>query len=192
MKLKLLFAFVFYSCFSLAQTAESLKPEVLKFYEGHYYMDFSTIADMSYPKIIESTTKEAFAEKLDSDYQNAEFRKRLQLVQPVFQYSAIKTIDGKSFCVITYKNPTRYFFEQKLDGATAQKKVAELKISTKTQDVIFELVRNSINVKRISKLIAVADETTQNQWNFFDLDNPDQETIFRNLFNETIKKAVGL
>lgn len=192
MKSKLLLFLLCYSCFSLAQTQESLKPEALKFYEGHYYMDFKTIADMIYPKVLESTTKDAFIEKLDTDYQNNEFRKRLQLVHPVFQYSSVKTIDGKSFCVITYKNPTRYFFEQKLDAAAAEKKVAELKRNTKTQEVIFEPVRNSINVKRVSKLIAVADETTQNQWNFIDFDDIDQEAIFNKIFNENIKKALGL
>jgi len=42
-------------------------------------------------------------------------------------------------------------------------------------EVIFEPIRNSINVKYGSKLIAVADSATQNQWKFFNFDGPAQE-----------------
>lgn len=175
-----------------AQTLETLKPEALKFYEGHYYMDFNEIAGLTYPKIIETANKENFIKKLDSDYQNTVYRKRLQLVHPVFGYSAIKKIDGISFCIITYKNPTRYSFEQKLDTETASQKTAELKQSTKATEVIFEPIRNSINVKYTSKIIAVADSSTGNNWKFFNFDDPAQEEIFRNIFNENIKKTLGL
>lgn len=193
MKTKLLVLLLVLSVKSIqSQTLESLKSESLKFYEGHYYMDFKSVADLSHPTVIENADTETFIQKLDSEYQNAEFRKRLQLVQPVFVFSAIKTIDGHAFCVITYKNPTRYFFEQKLDAATANQKVAELKQTTKATEVIFEPARNSINVKRSSKLVAVYGESTQNQWKFFNFDDPAQETSFQKLFNENIKKALGL
>ncbi|GEP50553.1 hypothetical protein FNO01nite_12250 [Flavobacterium noncentrifugens] len=193
MKLKLLFVLLM-NCANMlqAQTLETLKPEALKFYEGHYYMDFNEIAGLTYPKIIETANKENFIKKLDSDYQNTVYRKRLQLVHPVFGYSAIKKIDGISFCIITYKNPTRYSFEQKLDTETASQKTAELKQSTKATEVIFEPIRNSINVKYTSKIIAVADSSTGNNWKFFNFDDPAQEEIFRNIFNENIKKTLGL
>jgi len=192
MKTKLL-VLLFFSIMSIqSQTVESLKSETLKFYEGHYYMDFKSVADLTHSSVFENADTETFIQILDTEYQNAEFRKRLQLVQPIFSYTAIKTIDGQTFCVITYKNPTRYFFEQKLDAATANQKVSELKQSTKATEVIFEPVRNSINVKRSSKLVAVADESTQNQWKFFNFDDPIQQEMFLKLFSENIKKQLGL
>lgn len=193
MKTKLLVLLLVFSAMSLqSQTLESLKPEALKFYEGHYYMDFKSVADLTHPKVIENSDIDAFIQKLDTEYQNAEFRKRLQLAQPVFSYAAIKTIEGQAFCVITYKNPTRYFFEQKLDAATASQKVNELKQTTKATEVIYEPVRNSINVKRSSKLVAVFDESTQNQWKFFNFDDPMQQEMFQKLYSEHIKKQLGL
>ena len=156
-------------------------------------MDFDSIVNLTYPKIVETLGgKKAMLNKLDSDYQNEEFRMRLELVTPVFQYSEIKKIEGKTFCVISYKNPIRYFFENKLDNATAVKKVNWLKENNSTKEVFFEPKRNSINVKRVSILIAIVDETTNNQWKFINFDDVEQRAIFKSIFNETIKKELGL
>lgn len=193
MKLKLLFVLLI-NCANMlqAQTLENLKPEVLKFYEGHYYMDFNEIATLTYPKILETADKENFIKKLDFDYQNNVYRKRLQLVHPVFQYSSVKKIDGIFVCIITYKNPTRYFFEQNLTPEAAAQNTDILKQRMKATEVIFEPMRNSINVKYTSKIIAVTDSSTGNTWKFFNFDDPEQEEIFRKLFNENIKKTLGL
>jgi hypothetical protein len=155
-------------------------------------MDFDTIVNLTYPKIVETLGgKNAMLNKLDSDYQNDEFRMRLELVTPVFQYSEIKKIEGKTFCVITYKNPIRYFFENKLDNDTAVKKVNWLKENNSTKEVFFEPKRNSINVKRISKLVAIDDETTSKELKFFNFDDSSQREIFKTLFSENTKKELG-
>ena len=60
-----------------------------------------------------------------------------------------------------------------------------------TKEVFFEPKRNSINVKRVSILIAIVDETTNNQWKFFNFDDVEQRAIFKTIFNETIKKELG-
>jgi hypothetical protein len=136
--------------------------------------------------------KDSFLEKLDLDYQNEEYRMRLELVTPVFQYSELKKIEGKTFCVITYRNPIRYFFENKLNSDSASKKVNWLKENNNAKEVVFEPKRNSINVKRVSKLIAIADETTGNEWKFFNFDDSSQREIFKTSFNENVKKELGL
>lgn len=192
MKTKIIFLLLLCSVTSFSQTIEKLKVATKKIYDANYNMDFDSIVNLTYPKIIESIGgKDTMLEKLDSEYQNEEFRMRLELVNPIFQYSELKKIEGKTFCVITYKNPTRYFFESKLNSETTSKKVASLKESNKTNDVVFEPKRNSINVKRISKLIAVWDETTQNQWKFFNFDNSTQSELFGIIFNENTKKELG-
>ena len=177
---------------SFAQSLENLKLQAKKIYDANYTMDFDTVTELTYPKIYETLGKSAFIEKLDADYQNEEFRMRLQIVDPVFQYSEIKKIEGKSFCIITYKNPIRYFFEKKMDAATAQKKAADLKTSAQAYETIVEPKRNSINVKRNSKFIAFADESTQNQWKFINYDDLVQRERLDALLNENIKKELGL
>ena len=191
MKTKTLFLFILFSLSSFSQSLEKLKTETKKIYDANYTMDFDVIAQLSYPKIIETIGKDAFLDQLDADYQNEEYRMRLELVTPVYNYSEIKKIEGKTFCVITYRNPIRYFFENKLTADTAAKKVTWLKERNTAQEVIFEPKRNSINVKRTSKFIAIADETTGNEWRFFNLDDMNQRKIFSEIFSESTKKELG-
>lgn len=191
MKTKTLFLFILFSLSSFSQSLEKLKTETKKIYDANYTMDFDVIAQLSYPKIIETIGKDAFLDQLDADYQNEEYRMRLELVTPVYNYSEIKKIEGKTFCVITYRNPIRYFFENKLTADTAAKKVTWLKERNTAQEVIFEPKRNSINVKRTSKFIAIADETTGNEWRFFNFDDMNQRKIFSEMFSESTKKELG-
>ncbi len=180
------------SYFSSAQTLEKLKADTKKIYDANYTMDFETIANHTYPKIIEKLGKEKFLEKLDADYQNVEYRMRLQIVTPVFQYGEMKKIEGKTYCVILYKNPVRYFYETKLDSNTSLVQANKLREKDQTKDVTFELKRNSFNVRRISKLIAIADQTTGNDWKFFNLDDVVQRQLFESLVENSVKKQLGL
>ena len=192
MKTKIILLLLLCSFTSFSQTIEKLRVATKKIYDANYTMDFDTIINLTYPKIVETLGgKNAILNKLDSDYQNEEFRMRLELVTPVFQYSEIKKIEGKTFCVITYKNPIRYFFENKLDNDTAVKKVNWLKENNSTKEVFFEPKRNSINVKRISKLVAIDDETTSKELKFFNFDDSSQREIFKTLFSENTKKELG-
>jgi hypothetical protein len=156
-------------------------------------MDFDGITTLSYPKIVtEMGGAVLFAEKLDQDYQNDTYRMRLQLVKPIFVLGPIQKIDEASYCVITYKNPVRYFYEPKLDSNSAQIQTNKLREKDQTKDVTFEPKRNSFNVRRTSKLIAVADSSTEHTWKFINLDDVEQRSRLNNILNETVKKQLGL
>ena len=192
MKSKAIIALLLACHFSFAQTLEKLKTDTQKIYSANYNMDFETVVAFSYPRMIADYGKDKFLEKLDTDYQNDEYRMRLQLESLPFQYGAVQKIEGKSFCIVSYRNPKRFFFENKLNPETAAQKAAMLKEYNQTQDVTFEPKRNSFNVRRMSKFIAVADETTGNDWKFFNWDDPVQRQSFETIFGESLKKQLGL
>ncbi|RZJ66996.1 MAG: hypothetical protein EOO50_06950 [Flavobacterium sp.] len=178
-------------------TSGAQNPEILKgastLYDSNYNMDFEPIAEITYPKVVEQVGgREKFLAKLDNDYQNEKFRKRLQLTSPVFQVGPEKTIGGKSFCVVSFRNPTRYFYEDKLDTDAMAKEVANWKNIAATKEVYGEPNRNSINVKRVSFIVAVKDETTGGNWKFFNLDDLDQLAVFDNVISAETKKQLGL
>ena len=175
-----------------SQSKEDLMVATKKIYQANYNMGFEEIAALSYPKIEETMGKDSMLEKLDLRHQNEEFRLRLQLEIVPFQFGSIKKIEGKSFCVVTYRNPIRYFFENKLTPEMAIEKTTWLKEINHTKEVTFEPKRNSFNVKKMSTFVAIIDETTNNEWKFFNLDDSNQKEIFELLFNETIKKELGL
>ncbi len=167
----------------------SLKNNTQKFYEANYLMDFETIASLSYPEMVKSVGKEVYVDKLDKYYENDEYRLREQLETLPFQYGIIKKIKESVFCVITFRNPMRYFFETKLTTETAAQKAIWLK---EIKDVTFEPKRNSFNVRKITTYVAVFDETTNDEWVFFNLDDANQLASFQTIFGESVKKELGL
>ena len=152
----LFFFFLSFSTFS--QSSESLKVATKNFYEANYLMDFETIVSLLHPEMVKTIGKDLMLEKLDKYYANDEYRLREQLEILPFQYGVIKKIESKSFCVITFRNPLRYFFETKLTNETAAEIAIWLKQINKTKDVTFEPKRNSFNVRRTTTYIAVIDE----------------------------------
>lgn len=192
MKSKLFFILVLLNAVSFAQSLDQLKTATKKIYDANYTMDFETVAQLTYTPIVTAIGKDKFLEKLDTDYQNEAFRMRLELVTPAFMYAPIKKIANRSFVVVSYKNPVRYFFETKLNAALAAEKVSELRKSNQSQDVTFEPKRNSFNVRRTSKFIAISDETTRGDWKFYNLDDVVQRQLFDTTFDAAVKKELGL
>jgi hypothetical protein len=193
MKTKILFILLLLTAFnSFSQSSETLKSSTANLYEANYLLDFESIVSLSYPKMVETIGKDSMLDKLSNYYQNDEYSLRQQLETLPFQYGVIKKFEGKSFCIISFRNPMRYFFETKLTTETAAEKATWLKKITKSKEVTFEPKRNSFNVRRMSTYVAVMDETTNNEWKFFNLDDANQVASFQTIFGESIKKELGL
>ncbi len=192
MKNQIALLFLFLNIPTFSQSTESLKLATQKIYEANYLMDFETIASLSYPEMVKTIGKDVLLEKLEKYYENDEYRLREQLETLPFQYGTVKKIGEKSFCVITFRNPMRYFFETKLTAETAAQKAIWLKQTNKTKDVTFEPKRNSFNVRRTSTYVAVTDDKTNNEWLFFNLDDANQLAAFQTIFGESTKKELGL
>ncbi|HNP33258.1 MAG TPA: hypothetical protein PKN96_08195 [Flavobacterium sp.] len=190
--MKKIFLLLFISTSAFSQSTESLKTATKKLYQANYLMDFDGVISLSYPKMVETIGSEKMPEQVEKYYENDEYRLRFQLETVPFQFGEIKKIEGKSFCVITCRNPMRYFFEAKLTSETSTQKAEWLKEINKTKEVTFEPNRNSFNVKKTTIFVAVADETTSNQWKFFNLDDANQAAAFQSIFGENIKKELGL
>lgn len=193
MKLKhlsILFFFVVANAYS--QSTATLKSAMQQLYEANYLMDFETIAQLSYPNMVEKTGKEAFLEQTEQFYENATYRQRYQLQTVPFQFGPITKIGNQWFCVVTVRIPKRYFFEEKLTEEKAAEKRTWLQQINQTKDVIFEPNRNSFNVKMIATFIAIYNENTKGNWRFFNFDFTEQQTTFEQLFDESVIKQLKL
>lgn len=193
MKLKLLsFVFILFTINSLSQSKAELLNANTKLHQANYLMEFDTIAELTYPKVYETNGKAAFVEKIESDFQNEDYRMRLQLEKVPFLFSEFKTIGTQTFCVVRCRNPKRYTFEKKLTAAKAEEKKTFLQQKEKTQNVTFESNRNSFNVRSESIYVAIFDAETMGEWKFFNLDDAFQLNAFNTLFDENLKIALGL
>ena len=193
MKKNILFLCLFFTgLLAYAQDTASLKKTMQQIYEANYLMDFETIAQLSYPKMIDQIGKTTFLEKTELFYENETFRQRYQLQSVPFQFGPITKIGNQSFCVITVRIPKRYFFEEKLTEEKAAEKRTWLQRINQTKDVIFEPNRNSFNVKMIATFVAVYNESTNGNWRFFNFDFTEHQTTFEQLFDESVIKQLKL
>lgn len=186
----LLFIIIPFTTFS--QSKLELQNAITKLHQANFLMEFEDIAQLTYPKVYEADGKSAFLEKLDTDFQNDDYRMRLQLEKVPFLFSEFKTIGAQTFCVVRSRNPKRYTFEKKLTATKAEEKKTWLQEKEKTQNVTFEPNRNSFNVRSESIYVAVFDAETMGEWKFFNLDDAFQSNAFNTLFDDTIKNSLGL
>lgn len=182
--------FLVFASTVFGQSLDELKVATKKIYDANYTMDFEAVSALTYPKIVTHFGKSQFLDKLDSDYQNDKYRMRIQMEMSVFQYGEIFEVDNTKYCVVSYKNPARYFFETKLDSNTSLIEANFLREKDQTKDVTFEPKRNSFNVRRISKLIAIADESTGFLWKFFNLDDVEQRSLYNTYISETVRERL--
>ncbi len=193
MKIKHLIILLLFTVFTgFSQDDVKLIKSSHDLYEANYLMDFEAIAALSYPKMVAQTGREVFLEQTELHYENETYRLRYQLQSVPLKTSGIKTINGRLFCVTKIHLPLRYFFEAKLTPEQAAQKKAWLQQINDTQEVTFEPNRNSFNVKKIVTYVAVADETTNGEWRYFNFDSPQQLAAFNALFDENVKTALGL
>lgn len=190
--MKTYYFFILFSFVSFSQSKLELQNATLKLYQANYLMEFDVIANLTHPKVYETEGKAAFIEKLDSDFQNDEYRMRLQLEKVPFLFSEIKTIENQSFCVVRCRNPKRYTFEKKLNSTQAEDKKLWLQEKEHSTNVTFEPNRNSFNIRTESIYVAILDYETLGEWKFFNLDDSFQRNSFNFLFDENIRTSLGL
>lgn len=189
---KYLFLVLLISFSTFSQSKEALQIATKKLYEANFVLDFEGIKELTYPKVYVGIGEAAFLEKLENDFQNSDYRMRLQLEKVPFIFSEIKTMEGKTFCVVRLRNPKRYSFESKLSASSIEEKKNWLKQREKTQSVIFEPNRNSFSVRSDSRYVAIFDLETFGEWKFFNLDDAYQLASFTSLFDETIQNTLGI
>ena len=189
---KQLFLLLFIYLNSFSQSKEALQIATKKLYEANFVLDFEGIKELTYPKVYEGIGEAAFVEQLETDFQNSDYRMRLQLEKVPFIFSEIKTMEGKTFCVVRFRNPKRYSFEIKLSASSTEEKKIWLQQKEKTKNVIFEPNRNSFNVRSDSRYVAIFDLETFGEWKFFNLDDAYQLASFTSLFDETIQNTLGI
>jgi hypothetical protein len=178
--------------FGFSQNGMQLLTSSKKLYTANFEMDFETIVSLSYPKMVDALGKEALLDKLDKTYQNEEYRFRYQLESvPIITHQTQK-IGIQTFCLLTCRNPVRYFFEKKLSSAEIVAKTTWLQEVNQTKEVTFEPKRNSFSVRRTTTYLAIMDESTAGQWKFINLDDSFQAAAFQSLFDENTKKQLGL
>lgn len=190
MKTKSLFFvfFLFQTIVILAQDMASLKTEALKAYKASVHMNYEDIFNTTYPKLFEIVPKDQMKEMFNQMMENPQFSIKLVEVEPKFTYGEFKKIEGKTFCFINHDNVMTMKFKEPLDNAESMTDI--FKNSMGAEKVTYDKATNSFRIELRSTLIAIADESTKNQWKFLNKDK--ENRMFSMLFDEKIVKGLGL
>jgi hypothetical protein len=176
---------------SFSQNSETLKSDVKKMYDASYNLAFEEVLNYTHPKVFEMASKEDVLAAMENAFDNETMRIRLVHINPTFTYSDIKTIEGKSLCLINYTNAMRMTFENKLSGDEVETMKKSFTESGEYKTVNFEKDRNSFFLEGNSILIAVSDESTQGKWKFVNYSKT-QAQLAEMLLGATILKGLGL
>jgi hypothetical protein len=164
-KLFLILAFLATSI-GFSQTIQSLKADTQKMYEASYNMNYDEVTSFTYPKVFELIPKDKMLEILEQTFNNETMRVRLVTVDPKFVYSEIQKIENKNVAIVNYNNAMRIIFEQKMTEDEGIKMSENFKNSGNYTLAKFEKERNAVYLEGPATMIAVADETTKNEWKF--------------------------
>lgn len=186
----IIYLFLLFFLNGYSQTLEQLKMETKTFYDAHYNMDFDGIAILYHPGYFEKITKEEITAKLDEQFQNDQTGIRFVFPTMNFSFGTIQEIEGKKYCVISFKNTYRVNFIDKLSEAEIQKNIASFQSNSKVKSVKYEAKRNSFFIEENVIWVAVFHSSTLDKWKFIE-----QNSKFRS-FDEVlapqIQKQLGL
>lgn len=188
---KLLFLFLLFSLNGFSQNKQTLIDDTKKMYDASYNLAFEEVMNYTHPKVFEIASREDVLAAMENAFDNETMRIRLVHVNPTFTYSDIKTIEGKSLCVINYRSAMRMTFENKLSGDEVESMKKSFKDSGEYKTVQFEKDRNSFFLEGDSIVIAVADETTQGKWKFVNY-SKSQAQLAEMLLGANILKGLRL
>jgi hypothetical protein len=186
-KIYLLFAFLT-GIVGFAQTLETLRADTKKMYEASYNMDYEEVTNYTYPKVFDLVPKEKMLEILDQTFNNETMRIRLVTIDPKFVFSDIQQIENKNLAVVNYNNAMRIIFEQKMTEEEGTKMLENFKSSGNYSVAKFEKERNALYLEGNATMIAVADDTTKNEWKFLNYEKGQSQMAITVLGESLITK----
>lgn len=173
----LLFLFAATTAFSQAPAA--LQSEVKKLYTACHDIDITALSEM-----LCSSDADVYS-KLDAYFLNDDTKFRYVETNAKYNYGPMKTIEGKSYYPIDFRNVVRVTYFKPIDVAAKQ---AELKAKFNSESVTYNSQRNAFMVVYKAKMAAISDG---GQWKFAFADQT-LPNVSESCLTETIKKELGL
>ena len=149
-----------------SQSLDLAKEGYFKVYEASEKLDFETIMDMSYPKLLELGGRAALIAEMTKAFTDPNFK--LTFVKTEFkpEYSPIQEINGHRFSIIRRHNILKIAFKKPLNPEHASVIQANLARSNPARTVSFNAGENAFYSAGPDITFAISDALTKNQWRF--------------------------
>ncbi|RZJ71273.1 hypothetical protein [Flavobacterium sp.] len=189
---KYVFSILLLLTFSIgfSQTEESLKARAEILFNATNKLDMVAIMKLTYNQAFKDFDKDALAESMKQAFDNEYMSITFKNPSPVpFTTTPIKSIDGKKFSVIRYRNKMILKLKQPFEKSAIDAMTTGLKQSENYEIVVYDEKTNSFNIEGKGVMIAVSDASTKGEWEFINYENKE---MFNAVFGEKIKTELGL
>lgn len=162
---------------SFAQDKAALKAATQKMIDLNDQQAYSDLVGTVYPKYFEVVAKDQYYENLQKRKQGDGYTVNPSRVDPSIDYGAVKKSGNVTFCLVNYDTMMSVALDKKLTPQETAAKEEYFKKLFNSQDVYYIVDTNTIDVKKRVQLVAIADESTLEQWSFIDPTAPGASEI---------------
>lgn len=169
-----------------AQDKASLKAATQKMIDLSDQENYNDLSGTVYPKIYSIVSRDEYLTQLEKKMKGPDYTIHMIRIDPSIDYGSIKTVDNMFFCVVNYDNMMTIEFKDQIAPKDREAKENYFKKLLGTEDVYYIEATNTIDAKKRIQLVAIADESSHNQWTFLDPKSPAAAQIM----HEAIRKEL--
>lgn len=174
-----------------SQSLELAKEGYVKVYEATEKLDFETIMDMSYPKLLELGGRAALIAEMKKAFTDPNIK--LTFVKTEFkpEYSPVQEIKGHRFCVIRRHTIMKITFKNPLNAEQVKAIQTNIARSNPSRTLSFNAQENAFSSTGPDISLAISDSLTKNQWRFLTYE-PGQAFLLESWFGKDVLTQLPL
>lgn len=177
----------------IAQNQDDLLAQAKRYYKATYEREVSVISDLTYPKLMEGTTKEKSLKMLTEQFDNPNFTIRWVYPNVEFKASEIKEVEGKKVSFLTYESAMRMTFVAELSQEDVRELLSSFRATTPEKSVNFESGKNSFLFVGREYMIGILDPEFSKEWQFVNYSTAAPiKTRLHKILGQKIIKALNL
>lgn len=169
-----------------AQDKTSLKAATKKMIDLSDMENYNDLVGTVYPKYFDVLSKDDYYSQLQKKMKGNGYLVHPIRIEPSIDYGAVKKVDGITFCLVNYDVMQTIELENKLAPQDVKAKEDYFKKLFNTEDVYYIENNNTIDVKRRIQLVALADDSTYQQWTFLDPKAPGANEILHDVIRKEL------
>lgn len=162
-----------------AQDKNSLKIATQKMIDLTNQENYGDLVGTVYPAVFDVVPKDDYVNQQEKTINGPDYKIHMIRIEPSIDYGAVKKADLTTYCLVNYDQMLTVELLNKLAPQEVADKEAFFKKLLGTEEVYYMEQTNTIDIKRRVQRIAMADESTYQQWTFVDPKIPGIEAILK-------------
>lgn len=151
--------------------------------------EYDKLLDYTYPKVFTIVPREQLAAMFKEALKGEGFTAQVVKSPPNFKFGEIKKIDNSYYSMIEHDLSMNMVFDEPIPDDELELTLSTFKAGMETNDITYDKPTKTLKIKKRSKMLAIADESTKNEWTYI---NNDGGPLMGMLIPEKHLTALGL